>query len=451
MGTTGDLARYVVATSADQIPEAIIHEGKRCLINFLSVALYSSRDPSLDILLDIFRQEGGGRRASVLGSGVRTSLQNAALANGYLGHLEDYDDTHFPTVIHPSSPTLPAALALGEQLSSSGLDVLAASVLGMEACCRIGMAVHPYHYDEGWHITGTCGVFGSVIAAGRLVGLDTRQMTEGLGIAGTQAAGVREVFGSMTKPFHPGRSAQSGVLAALLAQRGFTSTTTILEGRRGFAAVMSEDSHLERVTEGLGEHWELTMNGLKPYACGVVNHPLIDAMIALRNKPGVTAESVESVRAKVHPLVLELVDRPNPQVGLEGKFSYQHSMAVGLVDGGAFPAQYTDERVKNHIIAGLRERIEATIDDSLVEDAAEVTVTLRDGRAYTEKVEHATGAPENPMTDRQLDDKFRALVGNVLSKARVERLLASLWDLDSVEDIGDVVRQMRVTRRQVRE
>ena len=173
MGTTGDLARYIVETSADQIPEAIIHEGKRCLINFLSVALYSSRDPSLDILLDVFQQEGSGRHASVLGSGVRTSLQNAALANGYLGHLEDYDDTHFPTVIHPSSPTLPAALALGEQLSTSGLEVLAASVLGMEACCRIGMAVHPYHYDEGWHITGTCGVFGSVIAYNRSVDEET--------------------------------------------------------------------------------------------------------------------------------------------------------------------------------------------------------------------------------------------------------------------------------------
>ncbi len=450
MGATGELARWVVETSSEQVPDSIIHEGKRCLINFLSVALYSSRDPSLDILLDVFKIEGGGRHASVLGTGVRTSLQNAALANGYLGHLEDYDDTHFPTVIHPSSPTLPAALALGEQLKSSGKDVLTAAVLGMEACCRIGMAVHPYHYDEGWHITGTCGVFGSVIAAGKLAGLDTLQMTQGLGIAGTQAAGVREVFGTMTKPFHPGRSAQSGVLAALLAHRGFTSTATILEGRRGFAAVMSEDSHLDRVTEGLGEHWELNMNGLKPYACGVVNHPLIDAMIALRDKPGVVPGAVESVKARVHPLVLELVDRPNPQVGLEGKFSYQHSMAVGLVDGAAFPAQYTDARVKDPVVVGVRDRIEASIDQAFGEDSAEVTLTLQDGRSYTERVEHATGAPKNPLSDRQLDEKFRALVGDVLPKSRVERLLSTLWDLDQVVDVGEVVEQMRVSRRRVR-
>ena len=451
MGTTGDLARYVVDSTPERIPDALIHEGKRCLINFLAVAIYASRDPSLDILLDVFDAEGGSPLASVVGTGVRTTLQNAALANGYLGHLEDYDDTHFPTVIHPSSPVLPAALALGEHLHASGRDVLAASILGMEACCRIGMAVHPYHYDEGWHITGTTGVFGSIIAAAKLSGLDLDQMTHGLGIAGTQASGVREVFGSMTKPFHPGRSAQSGVLASLLAQRGFTSTTEILEGRRGFAAVMSEDSHLERVNDGLGESWELMMNGLKPYACGVVNHPLIDAMVALKNEVGINPEEVQSVNALVHPLVLELVDRPNPRVGLEGKFSYQHSMAVGLVDGAAFPAQYSDARVADPVIAGLRDKIQATIDESMAEDASEVTITLRSGQEHSRRVEHATGAPENPLTDDQLNEKFRALVGDVFPAEQVEGMLSTLWGLDQAPDVADVIALTRLTDRAVRE
>ena len=451
MGTTEDLARYIVDSAPERIPDALIHEGKRCLINFLAVAIYSSRDPSLDILLDVFDAEGGSPLASIVGTGVRTTLQNAALANGYLGHLEDYDDTHFPTVIHPSSPVLPAALAVGEHLHASGRDVLAASVLGMEACCRIGMAVHPYHYDEGWHITGTTGVFGSIIAAAKLSGLDLGQMTHGLGIAGTQAAGVREVFGSMTKPFHPGRSAQSGVLASLLAQRGFTSTTEILEGRRGFAAVMSEDSHLERVNDGLGESWELMMNGLKPYACGVVNHPLIDAMVALKNSAGIDPSEVQSVSARVHPLVLELVDRPNPRVGLEGKFSYQHSMAVGLVDGAAFPAQYSDARVADPVIAGLRDRIQATIDESMAEDASEVTITLRNGQEHSQRIEHATGAPDNPMTDAQLNEKFRALVGDVFPSAEVDLMLSALWDLDQAPDVGGVIALTRLADRTVRE
>ena len=173
------------------------------------------------------------------------------------------------------------------------------------------MAVHPHHYNEGWHITGTCGVFGSAIAAGRILGLSADQMIAALGIAGTQASGIREVFGSMTKPFHPGRSAQSGLLATLLAQRGFTSAETILEGRRGFGEVLSDKCDWNVATNALGERWELQMNGLKPYACGVVIHPLIDAMIAFRNNQGIDYRDVHSISAKVHPLVIELVNRTN--------------------------------------------------------------------------------------------------------------------------------------------
>ncbi len=447
MSATEDIARFIIETSPEQIPDAILHEGKRCFINYLAVSLYASKDPSLNILLDVFREEGGKRHASVVGAGVRTSLQNAALANGYLGHLDDYDDTHFPTIIHPSSPTLPAALAVAERGGSSGRDVLVASILGMEICCRIGMAIHPAHYDAGWHITGTCGVFGAVAPAGRLMGIDISQMVYALGIAGTQASGVREVFGSMTKPFHPGRAAQSGVLAALLAQRGFTSTTAILEGRRGFAAVLSSSHDLSKATDDLGEQWELHNNGLKPYACGVVNHPLIDAMVSMRDKDGVTPEAVESVSAQVHPLVLELVDRKHPNTGLEGKFSFHHSMAVGLVDGAAFPAQYTDDRVKDKTITALRDKITAKVDPSQVEGSAIVTLTLKDGRSYTETIPHATGTPENPLTDAQLDAKFRALAGEVMSRERVERALSRLWDMENMNDIRELFPLLRMTRR----
>ena len=439
MGATETLARFILNTPAEAIPAPILHEGKRCIINYMAVALYASADPSMAILTGLFEEEGGVEIASLIGEGTRTNLQNAALANGYLAHLEDYDDTHFPTVIHPSAPTIPAAFAVAEREGATGLDVLVATVIGIEACCRVGLSVYPNHYDAGWHITGTCGVFGAAGAAGRLLGLDESQMTQALGIAGTQAAGVREVFGSMSKPFHAGRSAQSGVLAGLLARRGFTSTREILEGRRGFAAVLSTASDMTQITDALGERWELPNNGLKPYSCGVVSHPLIDAMIALRNTHGVAADDVESVSARVHPLVLELMDRPNPRVGLEGKFSHQHSMAVGLIDGGAFPAQYTDERVLDPAVAALRDKIRATVDTSVAEDAAEVTVTLRDGRSITESVEHATGAPENPMSDTHLENKFRTLARRVLSQSQADELLAALWALDTADDVTGVM------------
>ncbi len=439
MGATETLARFILNTPPEAIPDAIMHEGKRCIINYLGVAIYAAADPSFGILTGLFDEEGGAESASLIGAASRTNLQNAALANGYLAHLEDYDDTHFPTVIHPSAPTIPAAFAVAEREGATGLDVLAATVLGIEACCRVGLSVYPNHYDAGWHITGTCGVFGSAAAAGRLLALDELQMTYALGIAGTQAAGVREVFGSMSKPFHAGRAAQSGVLAGLLARRGFTSTREILEGRRGFAAVLSTASDMEQVTSDLGERWELPNNGLKPYSCGVVSHPLIDTMIAFRNDHGVSADDVESVAARVHPLVLELMDRPNPRVGLEGKFSHQHSMAVGLIDGGAYPAQYTDERVHDPAVAALRDKIRATVDPAIAEDACVVTLTLRDGRSLTERVEHATGAPENPMSDAMLENKFRTLAARALPEARADELLARLWSLDSEHDMTAVM------------
>ena len=439
MGATETLARFILDTPVEAIPAPILHEGKRCIINYMAVALYASADPSMSILTGLFDEEGGAASATLIGAGTRTSLQNAALANGYLAHLEDYDDTHFPTVIHPSAPTIPAAFAVAEREGATGLDVLAATVLGVEACCRVGLSVYPNHYDAGWHITGTCGVFGAAAAAGRLLGLDELQMTYALGIAGTQAAGVREVFGSMSKAFHAGRSAQSGILAGLLAQRGFTSTREILEGRRGFAAVLSTASDMTQISDGLGERWEVPNNGLKPYSCGVVSHPLVDAMIALRDDNGVSADDVVSVSARVHPLVLELMDRPNPRVGLEGKFSHQHSMAVGLIDGGAYPAQYTDERVLDPAVAALRDKIRATVDDAVAEDACEVAVTLRDGREITKSIVHATGAPENPLSDERLESKFRTLAQRVLSDQRADELLSTLWSLDSETDMTAVM------------
>ena len=419
MGATEILANYGISSESDQIPQSVIHEGKRCFINFLAVSLYASRDPSLDILLDVFKLEGGKQQSSIAGVRARTTIQNAALANGYLGHLEDYDDTHFPTVIHPSSPTLPSSLSIGEHLSASGKDVLVASILGMELCCRIGMAVHPHHYNEGWHITGTCGVFGSAIAAGRILGLSADQMIAALGIAGTQASGIREVFGSMTKPFHPGRSAQSGLLATLLAQRGFTSAETILEGRRGFGAVLSDKCDWNVATNALGERWELQMNGLKPYACGVVIHPLIDAMIAFRNNQGIDYRDV-------------------------------HSMAVGLIDGSAFPAQYTDSRVLDPDVANLRDKIDATIDPRMGEDSTEISITLRNGTSHEETVLHATGAPENPLSDSMLNEKFRVLSEGILPNTQIEHLLDLLWNMDQVPDISEIMELTRPIRRSKR-
>ncbi|MFQ6125707.1 MAG: MmgE/PrpD family protein [Candidatus Heimdallarchaeota archaeon] len=439
MDITSNLARFIIETQPESIPETILHEGKRCIINFIAVAIRASKDPSLQILLDIFREEGSQTRATILENGTQTSLQNAALANGYLGHFDDYDDTHFPTIIHPSSPTIPAALAVAEDHGISGHDFLTATVLGIETACRVALAIHPFHYEKGWHITGTVGVFGAVAAAGRLLGLNTSQMIHALGIAGIQAAGVREVFGSMSKPFHPGRSAQSGVLAVLLAKKGFTSTKKIFEGRRGFTSVLSTSYNLKKILCALGEQWELSNIGLKLYACGVVNHPLIDAVLAIRERVDAIPGTVDRLEARIHPLVLELVDRRHPLTGLEGKFSFYHAMAVALIDGTAYPDQFTDSRVRDPVVSVLRDCIMATPDSSLAEDQSVVTLTMRDGRSYTETIHHATGSPENLMTDEQVNEKFMVLANEILPMPQIKRLLNRLWDLDHISNVKDVI------------
>ncbi|MPZ49911.1 MAG: MmgE/PrpD family protein [Dehalococcoidia bacterium] len=437
MGITTDIAKFAVSTSIEDLPANVLHEAKRDVINVIGCAVYSARDPSLRIILDVFAAEGGKPRASIWGTDRRVSLQQAALANGYTGHLEDYDDTHFPTVLHPSSPTVPAAYAVAEDLGLSGRQLLYATALGIELSCRVALAVHPWHYDEGWHITGTMGVFGPAIAAGLLLGLDQPKMVACLGIGGTQAAGVREVFGSMTKPFHAGRAAAAGLISAQLAAGGFTSTEQIFEGRRGVAAVLSAESDLSRITEGLGDRWEIFNNGLKPYACGVVNHPIIDACKALRAR-GVDAGAIESIEAEVHPLVPELVSIKDPKIGLEGKFSVYHCIAIGLRHGAAFPAQFSDAEAADPANTPIRHAVTLVKNESFEEDEAVVRLTLKDGTKLEERVEHATGAPQNPLTDAPLTEKFLELATPTLGESGAKALLDRLWRLDEAPNLSGV-------------
>ena len=439
MGVTRDLAGFVIGTSYEGLPPDVIKEAKRDVINVVGVSLYASKDPSLDILADMFRAEGGNPRASIWGTSHRTTLQNAAMANGYLAHLEDFDDTHFPTVLHPSAPAVPAAYAIAQARRSNGRDFLAAVALGIEASCRLAYATHPWHYDEGWHITGTFGVFGSAVAASRLLGLDVDKTVAALGIAGTQASGVREVFGSMTKPFHAGRAAQAGVTAGLLAQNGFTSTAQIVEGRRGVMAILSGTYELDRVMDGAGTRWEIFNNGLKPYSCGVVSHPLIDACIRFGKREKIDPEDVVAIEAEVNPLVPELMGIIDPKVGLEGKFSARYCGACGLVDGAATPIQFTDASVLNPTLRALHHKVQFRPNESIREDEARVRLVLKDGRKLDEYVEHATGSPENPMPDEQLNHKFLTLASHSLAESDARDLLERLWRLDELDDVSSVL------------
>ena len=440
MEVTRTLAGFIVGHRYGDIPEKVRHEAARSFLNWVGCAVGASRHETVERALAALSEFSGPREATVLGRGEKLDIMLAALMNGTTSHTFDFDDTHLKTIIHPSGPVAAAILALAERKPVKGADFLHAFILGVETECRIGNAVYPSHYDVGWHITATAGVFGASAAAGRLLGLSEQQMVWALGIAATQSSGLREMFGTMVKPMHPGNAARNGLLAALLASKNFTSAEQGIEGRRGFANVLATQRNFAEITEKLGETWEIALNTYKPFACGIVEHPTIDGCIQLRKEHKLKAEAIESIALKVHPLVLELTGKKTPQTGLESKFSVYHSAAVGAIYGAAGEAQYSDEAVRDPGVIALRDRVTATVDRAMHEDQVQVSIKLKNGKTLEKYVEHAVGSLDRPMSDADLEAKFRGLVQGILSTSETDKLIRLCWDVGKLEDVGAIAR-----------
>jgi 2-methylcitrate dehydratase PrpD len=375
-----------------------------------------------------------------MGRREKFDILNAALINGISSHIFDYDDTHLKTIIHPAGPVASAILALAQHRPVSGREFLNALVLGVETECRIGNAVYPSHYDLGWHITGTCGPFGGAAAAGKLLGLNEQQMTWALGLAASQPVGLKVQFGSMTKSFHAGRAAENGLTAALLAARNYTADPTALEGKDGWAQAISRAVNWHEVTDGLGQRYEAALNTYKPFACGIVTHPGIDAAIQLRNENKLTPDQIASVELHANPLVLSLTGKTDPRTGLEGKFSIYHCIAVGLIYGAAGERQFQDAVVKDPQIIALRKRVTVKTDAKVQTRQSDLTIRLKDGRTLTRHIENAIGSLERPMSDAALDAKFRDLAEGILPKPQTDRLIALCRAIEKQPDAGAVAR-----------
>ena len=359
MSETRTLASYVVNSRYEDVPQDVRHEAARSLVNFMAVALGGSVDPAVDIAIRALAPFAGKPTASILGRVERMDPLHASLMNGISSHVDDFDDTTPQNYIHPTSPVASALFAYGSANRVSGRDFVHAFVLGFEAESRVGNAVFPAHYDAGWHITGTAGVFGAAAAIGRLRGLSVDRMVWALGLAATQAAGLREMFGSMGKAFHPGRAAQNGYASAILAEAGFTAGERGIDGPRGFAAVQAARFDLAQVTAGLGADFNLRRNTYKPFPCGIVNHPTIEACIRIHDEHRIAPADVRAVRLRVAPLVLDLCNQQDITRGLQGKFSVYHGAAVGLVRGRAGLDEYTDAAVNDPDVKRVRERATA--------------------------------------------------------------------------------------------
>jgi 2-methylcitrate dehydratase PrpD len=439
MAATRDLAAYIVSARSESIPADVRHEAHRALLNYVGCAVGGAREPAVDIAIRALAPYSGAPTAQVLARPERFDPLHASLMNGISSHVHDYDDTTPKNYIHPSSPVASALFAYASTQPVTGADFLLAFVLGFEAESRVGNAVYPAHYDAGWHITGTAGVFGAAAAIGKLLGLQQQNMIWAIGLAATQAAGLREMFGSMGKAFHPGRSAQSGYLAALLARDGFTSGEHGIEGPRGFAPVQSRSFDLSKVTDRIGSHFDLRENTYKPFPCGIVIHPTIDACIQISRAHPIKPKDIAAVRLRVAPLVLDLCNKKDIKVGLEGKFSVFHAAAIGLVRGKAGLREFTDETVNDADVKAVRTRVEATADPSVAEDAVRVEVELTNGERIAKQVDHAIGNLGRPMTDRELEEKFRDQATLILPAQQVDELIGLCWKTAELADVRQLI------------
>lgn len=428
------LARFVATHPSKGWSEAVEHEAHRTFLNWVGCAVGAARHESAEAALDAVRELEPAPQASILGRGEKVDMASAALVNGITSHTFDFDDTHLKTIIHPAGPVASALLAMAEKEGSSGRQLIDALVLGIDVSCRVGNCIYPEHYDRGWHITGSTGMLGAAAGCARLLGLDEKKTQMALGIAASQPVGLREQFGTMTKPFHPGGAARAGLTSALLARHGFTASPKAIEAPRGFAQVVSPKHDWSEITGELGRRFEISFNTYKPFACGIVIHPTIDAATQLRAQ-GVTAQDVERVELKVHSLVLELTGNKEPQDGLQGKFSVYHGFAAGLVFGRAGEGEYDDAIVMREDLVGLRRKVVATVDDSIHEASADVTAVLKDGRRVHVFVKHAIGSLEKPLTDAQLEAKFHGLADPVIGADKAARLIEACWGVAGAGDL----------------
>jgi 2-methylcitrate dehydratase PrpD len=433
------LAQFVANHPSRGWSDAVDHEAHRTFMNWVGCAVGAAHHETAQAALAAVQALQPAAQATLLGRRERVDIASAALVNGISSHTFDFDDTHLKTIIHPAGPVASAALALAEHNGANGRALIDALVLGIDVSCRVGNAMYPDHYDRGWHITGSTGSVGAAAACARLLKLDVGKTAMALGIAASQPIGMREQFGTMTKPFHPGGAARAGLMAALLAQHGYTASPKALEAPRGMMQTVSTKNDWSEITSELGQRFEISFNTYKPFACGIVIHPSIDACAQLRAH-GVKPEQIERIELKVHSLVLELTGKKEPADGLQAKFSVYHGCAAGLSFGRAAEEEFADEIVNRADMVALRRKVVATVDDSIDEASADVTAVLTDGRRVHVFVEHAIGSLANPMTDVQLKAKFHGLADAVLGAERCSALITACWGVGAAADVRALAR-----------
>jgi len=451
MGATEELARFACELQFEQIPGEAVAWAKDAILDCTGVTLAGAKEDAGMIITDYAREGAGRPEAGVFAAGFKTTAVSAALANGTMAHALDFDDYALPNWMgHPTAPVLPAIFALGQRQRISGKDTLLAYIVGFEVGGRAGAGVGRGHYERGgWHPTATLGTMGATAACCKILRLDVVQTRMALGIASSEASGVRQNFGTMTKPLHAGLASRNGLMAALLAQKGFTGDGSAIEGPLGFCKSFTAEGEydLAKMTDGLGKSFLILETGvsIKPYPCCADGHRCLDAILYLIKEHNIKADDVESVECRTSDMVPQIMIRHRPKTGAETKFSMQFCMAVALLDRKAGLQQFTTERVVEPKVQELLTRVsfvhppEASGYLGMETYPEQVTVKLHDGTVYSHEVLDSKGRPGNRLSEAELVDKYRDCAARAISPERIDRSLDMLQGLEELRDISELM------------
>ena len=442
MHATSAIAEFIVKSRWEECPEPAVAAARRAILDCLGVMLAGSVDPPARIVQSVARAEGGAPLATVVGTGQRTGAVWAALCNGTAAHALDFDDTNFAMLGHPSAPVLAAALAAGELGLADGRAVVHAFLLGFEVETTLAEVVNPEHYDHGWHATCTLGTLGAAAAAARLLGLDAAQTRMALATAASQSSGLKENFGTMTKPFHAGHAARSGVLAALLAREGWTASDQALEGPQGWVSVLGAGARRIEALATLGAPWKILTSGVavKPYPSCACTHSIIDGTLELKRVHGLLPEQVAEITVGINALVPKILIHHDPHTGLEAKFSAEFSAAAALCEERVGIGTFRDDTVRTPAIRDLMARVRVVVDPEIPGDLerhvwSKVTLRLTDGRTLQIGPRQVPGHPGTPLTLEALRDKFNACAALVLPEDRVASVREMVEGLDGCPNL----------------
>lgn len=459
-GLTHEVAEFVLGTRVADLPPVVVANGKKSVLDGLGLALSGSVAKSGELvrrhLADLGSPAG---TATVIGSDMKVPPRFAAFCNGVGIHADDYDDTQlavakdrvYGLLTHPTAPALPAALAMGEATGASGADVMLAYHLGVEVECKIAEAIDPRHYQHGFHATATCGTYASASAAGRLMGLDVETMTRALSIAGSQSAGLRENFGTMTKPFHAGRSSESGIVAAQFAGYGWTAAANILEAPRGFFRAAGGGYDRSAIAGKLGAPWTFDSPGvsIKPHPSGSLTHPGMTEMLRLIRENGITAKDVVRVRIGTNSNMPNALIHHDPRNELQAKFSMEFCMAILLIEGRAGLNEFTDEVVLRPDVKEMIKKVDFVVDDRAEAAGYHLMTTyidihLADGRTVSGMADFGKGSPANPMSYDEVAGKFRECAEFARwDMHRADEIVAMVAELERLPDIHGLMALLR--------